>query len=72
MPSPRYMLALTLIGAFWVNRRSCCHVNMGQFAEKVSSVWSGAAQPSPPLHRLALTSRTQTWVTPSALSLIHI
>ena len=48
MPSPRYMLALTLIGAFWVNRRSCCHVNMGQFAEKVSSVWSGAAQPSPP------------------------
>ena len=48
MPSPRYMLALTLIGAFWVNRRSCCHVNMGQFAGKVSRVWSGAAQPSPP------------------------
>jgi len=58
--------AATHIGAFWVNRRSCCHVTMGQCAGKVSRVWSGAAQPSPPLHRLALTSRTQTWVTPSA------
>jgi hypothetical protein len=40
--------AFTQIGAFWVNRRSYCHVNMGQFVEKVSRVWSGAAQPSPP------------------------
>jgi hypothetical protein len=46
--------AFTQIGAFWVNHRSCCHVNMGQFTGKVSRVWSGAAQPSPPLHRLAL------------------
>ena len=37
----------TQIGAFWVNRLSCCHVNMGQFAGKVSRVWSVAVQPSP-------------------------
>jgi hypothetical protein len=36
--------AFTQIGAFWVNHRSCCHVNMGQFTGKVSSVWSGAAE----------------------------
>jgi hypothetical protein len=48
MPSPGCMLALTPIGAFWVNRRSCCHGNMGQLPEKCLVCGRGRRSRPPP------------------------